>query len=167
MINETDKLFINSTKAVNPTPKQDKLLGEVPIKEYIDFDSLEWSNFLYVESMTACEAYVNLANSTETIIMNDYHIIAEANSIDKVVEMFVTRLLLKNIAATTKRLASGQGELIFQSRTMVQLFERPNGDIRLKWRGKLDIIHNEQKARPKRTPMCSPLCNPFDRVFPR
>jgi len=33
MINETDRLFINSTKAVNSTPKQERLLGVIPIKD--------------------------------------------------------------------------------------------------------------------------------------
>lgn len=168
MINETDKLFINSTKEVNPTPKQDKLLGEVPIIEYIDFDSLEWSNF----------TYLNLEDCTETINTNDYHITVTGNSVDEVIKTFITQLLKKNIVEVSKRLSSGIGQLIFQSRTMVRLSEQPDGNIRLRWRGKLDRIPSEpskpresinghwvaeaakaleaeQKTRPERIPMAN------------
>lgn len=154
MINETDRLFIKSTKAVNSIPQDNKLIGEVPIKEYINFDSLGWCDFLYIESQTAFETYVNLTNCTETKVHNNYIITFEDNSVDEVIKMFITRLNL--IAAKQLTIVkAGEERLIFQSRTMVQLFEKPDGMIRLRWRGRLDRIPSEPKTRPERVPMNS------------
>ena len=152
MINETDKLFINSTKAVNPTPKQDKLLGEVPIKEYIDFDSPEWSMFFYAESMKAYETYPD-----NTKVENITYLII-GPSVNSVVKIFLRMLDKSKVAAIATKLQGyrpGEGRLIFQCRNNVTLRERTDGRIQLSWRGKLDRIPSQKKTKPKRIPMVS------------
>ncbi len=154
MINETDQIFISGSQSVKSIPQDDTLLGEIPIKEYIDFDSPEWSMFSYKESNTAFEIYGDMLNNTEAKVANNtYNIVGPV--ISDVIGLFFKRLAsMKTVALTKQRklMEANEGELIFQSRTMVNLFEQPDGMIRLRWRGKLDRIPSEQKTRGKRIP---------------
>lgn len=140
------QLLTNSTKTVNPILEYDELIGEVPIKKYVDFNSPEWSMFSYIESNKAFELYPNCSgfNAEVKITNNTYSIIEP--SVQDVVELFIKRLgSMRDVAITEQieGMAIGEGELIFQSRMMVNLFKQPDGMIKLRWRGKLTRIPKE------------------------
>jgi len=153
MINKTDKLFINSTKAVNPTPKKDKLLGKVPIKEYIDFDSTEWSVFSYVESNKAFELYgpesAVIGVHAARVGIKNVTYVRIAPTVGAAIKMFLDLLNNLKRAAFTTRLAGyklGEGRLIFQCRNDITLHERADGRIQLSWPGRLTRIPPEENS---------------------
>lgn len=157
MINATDKLFINSTNAVSSIPQEYKLIGEIPISEYIDFNSPEWLAFSYKESNKAYELYgpesaVTGAYACRLGIDNiTYSIIGSTT--DKVIKYFLNILNSLKVAAIATKLSGcepGEGQLIFQCRTKITLHERTDGNIQLSWRGNLTRIPSEPDESTKR-----------------
>jgi len=173
MINATDRLFINSTKAVSSIPQDDKSLGEIPITEFIDFDSpyYGWSAFRYVESNKAYELYgpesaVTGAYACRLGVDNIMYV-RIAPTVDAVIKMFLDLLNSLKVAAIATKpegCGPGEGQLIFQCRSDIRLKQRTDGNIELSWRGNLTRIPSEPKIRAKRVPFgaSGSIYNPGD-----